>query len=88
MALLQDKVVVITGSSRGIGRATAVECARQGAHLVLHYFGDEITTFEVESLRKEIEDLGRKASAIPGDIADDKVSLAVGCLHRSEMRSF
>jgi len=29
--LLKDKVVVVTGGSRGIGRAIAIECARQGA---------------------------------------------------------
>lgn len=34
--LLANKVAFITGSSRGIGRAAAIEFARQGAHLVLH----------------------------------------------------
>lgn len=77
MALLQDKVVVITGSSRGIGRGVAVECARQGANIVLHYLGDQATTLEVEVLKKEVEELGRKAVAVPGDISDDTVSTAV-----------
>ncbi|KAG8747278.1 hypothetical protein FRC12_014114 [Ceratobasidium sp. 428] len=69
MSLLTDKVVIITGSSRGIGRACAVEAARHGAKLVLHYLGDEATTQETESLKKEIEGLGRPAVIVPGDIA-------------------
>jgi 3-oxoacyl-[acyl-carrier protein] reductase len=36
MKLLQDKVVMITGSSRGIGRQTALTCAAHGASLVIH----------------------------------------------------
>lgn len=79
MALLQDKIVVITGASRGIGRATALASAKQGAHLVLHYLGDAATTTEVESLKKEIEALGRDAIAVPGDISDAAVSVKV-CL--------
>jgi len=73
MNLLQDKVVVVTGSSRGIGRATALDCARHGAHLVLHYLGDQATQDEVESLGKEITGLGsgRKSIAVPGDISDE-----------------
>jgi len=77
VALLNDKIVVITGSSRGIGRAAALECARQGAHLVLHYLGDTATQFEVESLQKEIGVLGRNAICVPGDIADDQVSALI-----------
>jgi len=78
MALLQDKIVVITGSSRGIGRATALECAKQGAHLVLHYLGDSETTAEVTSLASQIEVLGRKTVVVPGDISDDTISTTVG----------
>jgi NAD(P)-dependent dehydrogenase (short-subunit alcohol dehydrogenase family) len=36
--LLEDKVVIVTGGSRGIGRAIAIECARHGADVVVNYW--------------------------------------------------
>ncbi|KAG8703961.1 hypothetical protein FRC09_003845 [Ceratobasidium sp. 395] len=77
MSLLTNKVVIITGSSRGIGRACAVEAARHGAKLVLHYLGDEATTREAESLKKEIEELGRPAVIVPGDIAKQETAIQI-----------
>ena len=38
--LLDNKVVIVTGGSRGIGRAIAVACAKEGADVVLNYWGD------------------------------------------------
>jgi 3-oxoacyl-[acyl-carrier protein] reductase len=51
LKLLQDRVGWITGASRGIGKATALEAARQGAHLILlarSREGLEETAHEVE----------------------------------------
>ncbi len=86
MSLLTNKVVCITGSSRGIGRATAVECAKHGATgLILHYFGDDATTSEIQSLKEEIEVsyTHSRVLAVPGDIADSvtsqKVRLTITC---------
>lgn len=73
MALLSGKTVCITGSSRGIGRACAIECAKYGATgLILHYLGDEVTEQEVLSLKQDIEEnySPAKAVVIPGDIGD------------------
>lgn len=64
--LLEDKVVLITGASRGIGRATAVEAARQGANVALNTFNDDAAAAEVVA---EIESLGRRAIVVGGDVA-------------------
>ena len=80
MSLLTTKVIVITGASRGIGRACAVETAKYGATgLVLHYFGDEATTKEIQNLKEDIESTytHAKVVVVPGDIAHRQTSLKV-----------
>ena len=64
--LLEDKVVLITGASRGIGRATAIEAARQGANVAINTFRDDVVAAEVVA---EIESLGRKAIVVDADAA-------------------
>ena len=41
MGLLQDKVVLITGASRGIGKSIAEECVQQGAKVAFTYLSSE-----------------------------------------------
>ena len=65
--LLQGQRILITGASRGIGRATAVECAKHGADIGLNVFKDPEAT---ATLVAEIEALGRKAVVFDGDVAD------------------
>lgn len=65
--LLQGQRVLVTGASRGIGRATALECAKHGADVGLNVFNDAEAT---KSLVAEIEALGRKAVVFDGDVAD------------------
>ncbi|KAI0068233.1 NAD-P-binding protein [Artomyces pyxidatus] len=77
MSLLPNRVVCITGSSRGIGRACALECAKHGAAgLILHYLGDEETEAEVNALSQEIVSLYpyTRVHAVPGDIGDHATS--------------
>ena len=62
----KDKVVVITGASGGVGRATAWEFAKQGAKIVLLARSTE----QLEGTTKEVEQLGGKALAITVDVAD------------------
>jgi NAD(P)-dependent dehydrogenase (short-subunit alcohol dehydrogenase family) len=60
------KVVVVTGASAGIGRATALAFARQGADVALLSRNRE----RLETLQSEIESLGRRALVVPLDVAD------------------
>jgi len=63
---LQGKVVAITGASAGIGRATAREMARRGAHVGLIARGAE----RLEAARREVEEHGVRACVAPADVAD------------------
>jgi len=65
--LLENKVLLVTGGSSGIGRATAIEAARHGADVAINYLGHDEGA---RSAVAEIEALGRKAVAIEGDVAD------------------
>ncbi|WP_068093541.1 SDR family NAD(P)-dependent oxidoreductase [Novosphingobium rosa] len=67
MTLLAGKRVLITGGSTGIGGATALEAARQGADVAINYLHSDAAAQEVVTA---IEALGRKALALPGDVAD------------------
>jgi NAD(P)-dependent dehydrogenase (short-subunit alcohol dehydrogenase family) len=60
------EVVVITGASAGVGRATAREFGRRGAHVALLARG----AAGLERAKEEIEALGGKALVIPTDVAD------------------
>src|SRR5579885_736558 len=62
----QNKVVAITGASAGVGRATALAFAKQGAKVGLIARGEE----GLESTRREIELAGGQAVACSADVAD------------------
>src|SRR5437588_2243402 len=62
---LQGRVAVVTGSSRGIGRAIARALASEGASIAVHYCrGEE----QAASLAAEVEHLGSKARLVQGDL--------------------
>ena len=71
---LQDKKAVVTGASRGVGRAIALAYAREGADLVVNYASNEAAADEVV---REIEGLGRKAVKIRGDVSKKDEAYAV-----------
>jgi 3-oxoacyl-[acyl-carrier protein] reductase len=63
---LKGRVALVTGSSRGIGRAIALTFAREGADVVVNYLRSEEKARHVVS---EIESLGRKAIAVNADVS-------------------
>jgi 3-oxoacyl-[acyl-carrier protein] reductase len=65
MNTLQNKTALVTGASKGIGRATALALARAGAHVVVHYGR---SAQEAESLVAEIQTKGGRADAISADL--------------------
>jgi 3-oxoacyl-[acyl-carrier protein] reductase len=64
---LENKVVLITGSSRGIGRAIGLEFAREGARVVITGRGEE----DVAKTLSEVEELGGRAYGFVGDISGE-----------------
>lgn len=71
---LQDRVVFITGGSRGIGRAVALACAKEGANIVVAAKSDKEDNPKlpgtIHTVAAEVEALGRKALALKLDVRD------------------
>lgn len=66
---LQGKTAVITGASRGIGKAIALELAQRGANIVINFVRNEEAAAEA---KKEVEALGVKALTFQGNVGDAK----------------
>ncbi|MDD2981463.1 MAG: 3-oxoacyl-[acyl-carrier-protein] reductase [Hespellia sp.] len=65
--MLEGKVAVVTGASRGIGRAIAMKLASQGATVVINYNGSEARAQEV---KQSIEENGGKAEIMQCNVSD------------------
>lgn len=71
---LQDKVAIITGAGRGLGRSVALAFGRQGAKVVLAARNKE----EIDQVAAQLRSLRKEAIAIPADVSDeDQVNLLV-----------
>ncbi|MGH7461791.1 MAG: SDR family NAD(P)-dependent oxidoreductase, partial [Longimicrobiales bacterium] len=68
---LEGKVAVVTGASRGIGQAIALELARRGARVVVNYAKD---TDGANATVQQIEAAGSQARAIQADVSDFKAA--------------
>ena len=64
---LEGKIALVTGGSRGIGRALALRLAREGAAVAVNYLG---RAAEAEAVAKQIIDAGGRALAIGADVGD------------------
>lgn len=71
---LENRVALVTGGSRGIGRAVALELAARGAAVVVNYNKSPEAAQEVV---KKIQDAGGKASAFQADVSDFKQAEAL-----------
>lgn len=69
--MLKDKVAVITGSVRGIGRAIAMCFAKQGANVVINY-SSEKRKEEADQVVTEIKAIGGKAIALCANVANSE----------------
>ena len=80
--LLANKTALVTGASRGIGRATAIELAKAGAKVAVNYAGNRAAAEEVVAL---IEAAGGQAFMVQADVGD---SAAVDAMVKSVVERF
>ena len=72
--MLTDKVALITGGGTGIGRATGLRLAREGAHIAVNY---SRSAEEAATTCRDIEALGRQAMACQASVTDDEAVRAM-----------
>lgn len=67
--LLEDKVALVTGASRGIGRAIALQLASDGAKIAINFAGN---LAKAEEVKNEIETNGGKAILVQADVSNSE----------------
>ena len=77
---LQNKIALVTGGSRGMGRATAIALAREGASVAVNYYPGADSSFgdtedaAANAVKRTIEEKGGSCLLLPGDLADEQVA--------------
>jgi 3-oxoacyl-[acyl-carrier protein] reductase len=81
--ILNDRVTIVTGATRGIGQAIALEAARQGSHVALFGRNEEL----LQSVKSQVEGLNKKAFVHRVDVADrTAVESAILKVHQEFVR--
>ncbi len=80
--LLDGKVAMVTGASRGIGRSVAIALAKAGAKVIINYAGNVVAAQEVKDL---IEAAGGQSMIVQADVASDE---AVAAMVKDTMDAF
>lgn len=65
--VLNGKIALVTGASRGIGRSTAIALAEAGADVAINYYSQQT---DAESVADAVQAAGRRALLLPGDVGD------------------